>query len=226
MQEKYIWDFLQEKPYLSHLTGAKPDKSMLDLGFRHGNSLYHCYHQFGFSHCEGLDLSSLEFIANADTLFWNQYNDELEFEVENIRYRMEFSDSLEKLFTYYKLICDKIIKVAGIRSTDEFLKTFSLHFETDMEAYLASPQGRGEFDLVILGKVLHFFSVKNPQQVIEQALESVKTGGILFVKTWIKTYPDGRRRDMYLEEVRSWMKGMEILEVIQEGELAYIFIKK
>ncbi|MCI4667707.1 MAG: methyltransferase domain-containing protein [Bacteroidia bacterium] len=221
--EKYIWDFLESKDYLSGLRVEKPGKSILDLGCRHGNSLFHAYHRFGFEHCEGVDLGSLGF-ALSDAFFFNKYHNSL---TESVVDLMDKNDDPEqRLLAYYRLVANEKLTVEPLSGREAFWKQFRITYNKSVEDRLSEERGKNSFDLVLLAKVLHFHSLENPGQVVREAMAFVKEGGVLFIKTWVRNYPDGRRRDVDMEDINDWIKDFKLIELIKEGELAYIFLKK
>lgn len=179
--EKEIWDILKSSDFIN-----VPDLSKLrifDIGCGPGNAFYHFYADFGTTHFTGIEKKSKAKIEE-DLCAFNTYR--CKKLSKCLEEHFDDNDSIDIFFYYNKLLDFKILKYIDEIDEAQFNSIFidkKIQWNTEVESSNVFIKKDEKFDLIILSKVMHYKTIKDPVTLIKNCLCLLEKGGLIYIKS-------------------------------------------
>lgn len=220
--EKEIWDILKLSDFIKVPNLSK--LRILDIGCGPGNVFFHFYVDFGTTNFTGIEQKSKADIEK-DPCKFNTYGcNKLSKCIEEY---FDDNDSIDLFFYFIKLIDFKILKHIDKIDKAQFNAIFldnKIHWNTEVESSTVFTNTNEKFDLIILSKVLHYKTIKDPIGLIKNCLSHLDEGGLIFIKSRKIKKETNKLRKVNEVIFKNWISSLKSFKAIDNKKEFMYFL--
>lgn len=220
--EKEIWNILKSSDFIN-----VPDLSklrILDIGSGPGNAFYHFYGDFGTTYFTGIEKKSKAKIEE-DLCAFNTYG--CQKLSKCLEEHFHDNDSIDLFFYFNKLLDFNILKHIDKIDEVQFNTIFldkKIQWNTEAESSNVFIKKDEKFDLILLSKVLHYKTIKNPVSLIKNCLSLLEEGGLIFVKSRKIEKETNMHRKVDETIFKNWINNLERYKAINNNNEFFYFL--